>query len=101
MKYFLSTSGKKCCCKCTWKLQLAQKEDGYDLIQIKRGFDRDRDKMKLQPGELAIVFDTGALYIGDEHSKPMLLNGASIGYVMKPFTDADLDAIIAEAEAIA
>lgn len=79
MKYFLSTSGKKCCCDCTWRLQLAQNEDGYDLIQIKRGYSQDIKSMRLQPGEPAIVFDTGALFIGGSDGKPILINKNSIG----------------------
>ena len=51
MKYFLSTAGKKCCKGCTWLLSLARNEEGYDLIQLKRGFSKNRDLMKLYPGE--------------------------------------------------
>ena len=79
MKYYLVTSGKKCCCDCTWKLKLAQNEDGYDLIQVKRGYERDIKSMKLQPGEPAIVFDTGAFFIGGSDGTPILINKASIG----------------------
>lgn len=74
MKYFLSTSGKKCCEECTWLLSLARKENGYDLIQIKRGFSENRGKMKLYPGEPAIIMDTGEFYIGDANGKPILIN---------------------------
>lgn len=79
MKYYLATSGKKCCCDCTWRLKLAQNEDGYDLIQIKRGYQRDIRGMKLQPGEPAIVFDTGAFYIGSSDGTPLLINNSSVG----------------------
>lgn len=78
MKYYLATSGKKGCCNCTWRLKLAQNEDGYDLIQIKRGYNSDIKGMKLQPGEPAIVFDTGAFYIGGSDGTPMLINKSSV-----------------------
>ena len=35
--------------------------------------------MKLQPGEPAIVFDTGAFFIGGSDGTPILINKASIG----------------------
>lgn len=74
MKYFLSTAGKKGCKCCTWLLSLAKNEEGYDLIQLKRGFSQNRDLMKLYPGEPAIILDTGEFYIGDAAGRPMLIN---------------------------
>lgn len=74
MKYFLSTAGKKCCKDCTWLLSLARKEEGYDLIQLKRGFSDNKHLMKLYPGEPAVILDTGEFYIGDAAGRPMLIN---------------------------
>lgn len=74
MKYYLVTTGKKCCKDCTWLLSLAKKEEGYDLIQIKRGFSENRSLMKLEPGEPAIILDTGEFYIGDAAGNPILIN---------------------------
>lgn len=74
MKYYLSTSGKKACKCCTWRLTLARNEKGYDLIQFKRGISDNRGLMKLYPGEPAIILDTGEFYIGDASGKPILIN---------------------------
>jgi len=74
MRYFLSTAGKKCCKGCTWLLSLARNEEGYDLIQLKRGFSKNRDLMKLYPGEPAIILDTGEFYIGDATGRPIHIN---------------------------
>lgn len=74
MKYYLSTAGKKCCKGCTWLLSLARNEEGYDLIQLKRGFSQNRKLMKLYPGEPAIIMDTGEFYIGDASGRPILIN---------------------------
>lgn len=81
MKYFLSTAGKKCCKDCTWLLSLAKQENGYDLIQIKRGFSQNRNLMKLYPGEPAIILDTGEFYIGDATGRPILINPSG-GFVL-------------------
>ena len=94
MKYFLSTAGRKCCKDCTWLLSLAQKEEGYDLIQFKRGMSENIDQMQLYPGEPAIVLDTGEFYIGDATGKPILINNLGT-----EFTDADIETIIARAKA--
>lgn len=99
MKYRLVTSGKKCCCDCTWKLELAQSEDGYDLIQIKRGLLADIDKMKLQPGEPAIVLDSKDFYIGCLDGKPIHINERTPSN-MTPFTDSDIAEIIRQAESM-
>lgn len=93
MKYFLSTAGKKCCKGCTWLLSLARKEEGYDLIQFKRGTSEHRRLMKLYPGEPAVILDTGEFYIGDAVGNPMLINPGVT--TLKQFTTADIDAIIA------
>ena len=87
MKYFLSTAGRKCCKRCTWLLSLAQNEEGYDLIQFKRGLAENRNLMKLYPGEPAVILDTGEFYIGDATGRPILINpnGAAM-----PQTDAIL-----------
>lgn len=74
MKYFLSTAGKKCCKGCTWLLSLARNEEGYDLIQLKRGLSEHKHLMKLYPGEPAIILDTGEFYIGDAEGRPILIN---------------------------
>ena len=74
MKYFLSTAGKKCCKGCTWLLSLARNEEGYDLIQFKRGLSEHKHLMKLYPGEPAVVLDTGEFYIGDANGRPVLIN---------------------------
>ena len=87
MKYFLSTAGKKCCKGCTWLLSLGQHENGYDLIQIKRGLAEHRNLMRLQPGEPAVILDTGEFYIGDASGRPILINPS--GAAM-PQTDAIL-----------
>ena len=74
MKYYLSTAGKKCCKGCTWLLSLAQQENGYDLIQFKRGVSENRELMKLYPGEPAIILDTGEFFIGDATGRPIHIN---------------------------
>ena len=74
MKYFISTAGKKCCKGCTWLLSLARNEEGYDLIQFKRGLSEHKHLMKLYPGEPAVVLDTGEFYIGDVNGRPILIN---------------------------
>ena len=74
MKYFLSTAGKKCCKGCTWLLSLGQQENGYDLIQFKRGVSEHRELMKLYPGEPAIILDTGEFFIGDATGRPIHIN---------------------------
>ncbi len=94
MKYVLSTAGRKCCKDCSWLLSLAQKEEGYDLIQFKRGVSENIDQMKLYPGEPAIVLDTGEFYIGDATGKPILINNLGT-----EFTNADINIIIERARA--
>lgn len=74
MKYNLSTAGRKCCKGCTWLLSLARNEEGYDLIQFKRGLAEHRNLMKLYPGEPAIILDTGAFYVGGVNGRPILIN---------------------------
>lgn len=74
MKYYLSTAGRKCCKGCTWLLSLAQQENGYDLIQFKRGVSENRELMKLYPGEPAIILDTGEFFIGDATGRPIHIN---------------------------
>ena len=74
MKYILSTAGRKCCKGCTWLLSLARNEEGYDLIQFKRGLSEHRNLMKLYPGEPAVILDTGEFYIGDVNGRPILIN---------------------------
>lgn len=95
MKYRLSTAGKKCCKGCTWLLSLARNEEGYDLIQIKRGLSQHRDLMKLYPGEPAVILDTGEFYIGDAAGKPMLINPNS--NTLREFTQSDIDSLLAQA----
>lgn len=95
MKYFLSTAGKKCCKGCTWLLSLARKEEGYDLIQFKRGTSNHKNLMKLYPGEPAVILDTGEFYVGDAGGNPILINPDA--RTLKEFTEADVNAIIAHA----
>ena len=74
MKYYLSTAGKKACKGCTWLLSLAKKENGYDLIQFKRGLSANRDLMKLYSGEPAIILDTGEFFVGDAAGNPIRIS---------------------------
>ena len=43
-------------------------------IQIKRGLEADFPSVTLLPGELALVTDTGKLYIGDADGNKVLIN---------------------------
>lgn len=43
-------------------------------IQIKRGLEADFPSVVLSPGELALVTDTGKLYIGDAEGNKILIN---------------------------
>ena len=43
-------------------------------IQIKRGLEADFASVTLMPGELALVTDTGKLYIGDADGNKVLIN---------------------------
>lgn len=88
MKYYLSTAGKKCCKGCTWLLSLAKKENGYDLIQLKRGLAHNKHLMNLYPGEPAIILDTGEFYIGDANGTPVLINPPSTNEVVCVVADS-------------
>lgn len=79
MKYKLIQTNKGCCCKKSKSYALVEDVDGYDLIQIKRGYQDNFAGLVLKPGEPAFVFDTGKLYIGGANGTPILINGGSGG----------------------
>lgn len=74
MKYKLLEINPKDC-TCGKSYQLVEDNDGYDLIQFKRGLQADIGNLQLQPGEPAFVLDTGKLYIGNASGIPILING--------------------------
>lgn len=78
MKYVLKeVNPSECTCGKTY--QLVEDNDGYDLIQLKRGLQEDISSLTLYPGEPAFVLDTGRLYIGNAEGIPVLINGGSTG----------------------
>lgn len=78
MKYKLIQTNK-CCCKRSAHYKLVEDNDGYDLIQLKRGFQADAGNLRLEPGEPAFVMDTGRFYIGNQYGIPILINGGVPG----------------------
>lgn len=78
MKYILKeVNPSDCTCGKTY--QLIEDNDGYDLIQLKRGLQEDISSLTLYPGEPAFVLDTGRLYIGNTEGVPVLINGGNAG----------------------
>lgn len=59
----------------------AKNDEGYDLIQIKRGNKADFENVKLKEGEPAICLDTRQLYVGGSNGEKILINvnGGSSG----------------------
>lgn len=45
---------------------LVEVDDGYDLIQLRRGQSADLASVTLEPGEPAYCFDTDEIYIGGD-----------------------------------
>lgn len=74
MKYILKEVNPSEC-TCGKSYQLVEDNDGYDLIQFKRGVQEDIPFLTLYPGEPAFVLDTGRLYIGNADGVPVLING--------------------------
>ena len=74
MKYKLVQTNEACC-KRSAHYKLVEDNDGYDLIQLKRGFQSEVGNLRLEPGEPAFVMDTGKLYIGNSYGIPILING--------------------------
>ena len=79
MKYHLKQTNTGCVCKKSKSYVLVEDLEGYDLIQVKRGFQENFSGLVLKPGEPAFVFDTGKFYIGGINGVPILINGGSGG----------------------
>lgn len=68
---------------------LKEVDDGYDLIQVRRGLKADLPAT-LEPGEPAFCMDTREFYIGGPDGTPTIILGHDNGY-----TDEQIDAFLA------
>lgn len=83
MKYKLIRLGgsenNPCECACNVQYRLVEVNEGYDLIQFKRGNQVNFGGLVLEEGEPAFILDTGKFYIGGPNGIPILINGGSNG----------------------